>query len=139
MNNPAITEYSGDTARATLPEMQTAERLTGECRTAGRQQFDSWLKYSCKACFDQVWLDYQQKKASRYTPALKITYKVVAAADHLPLRYMITLIYQKAAPIKPFRSRKGHCADEVERLHQTWLKATCWPVVLEGGPHGKVS
>ena len=135
MNNTAIPEYFCDTAQATnFPVTPSADRLTGEYRAADRQRFGSWLNYSCKICFDQVWLDCQQKKASRYTPALKNTYKVVdAAADHLPLRYMIAFIYHQAAPIKPFRSRKGHCAEEVETLHQAWSKATCWPVIPGGG------
>ena len=117
MNNPANSGYACDMARAVSWPVTPLTDGPGGYRTAARQRPGLWLHSSCKACFDQVWLDYQLKKASRYTPALKKTFKVVdAAADHLPLRYMIAQIYPLAAAIKPFRSRKGHCAAEVKRL-----------------------
>jgi hypothetical protein len=138
MHNPAISGYARDRARAVSLPVTPLTDGPGGYRTAGRQRPGLWLHYNCKACFDQVWLGLL-KKASRHTPTSKKTFKVdVAAADHLPLRYMIAQIYPLSAAIKPFRSRKGHCAVEEERLRQAWSGATCRPVGPGVGPHGRV-
>ena len=134
MNNPAFSEYP--TQAGIAPVRKPGQRHVDGYAAAGRRHFGHWLHTSCKACFDQAWLDYQREIASRHTPTPKITIMVVAAADHLPLRYMISYISHIAAPIKPILSRKGHRAHGAETLHQAWSKAIFWPVALGGGPHG---
>jgi hypothetical protein len=94
-----------------------------------RLGFGQWIKDTCKACYDQAWLDYQQKIALRHTPAKKNkTAKVSSASCHIPLRYLIACIYPITATIKPFLSRKGHRAGEFEKMYQAWFKA----VALQG-------
>jgi len=136
MNNQRFSAYSRDTAEAaSLPVNIAGNRFCGGYDAATHHPGGNGLKNNCKACFDQAWLDYQRESASRHKPAIK-TNKVVAAADHLPLRYMIAKIYHIAAPIKPFLSREGRCANEAETLRQAWSKAIFWPMALRGGPQG---
>lgn len=136
MKNQAFSAYSRDTAEtASLPIRISGNRFCGGYDAAIRHPGGNRPKNNCRACLDRAWLDYQRETASRHKPAIK-TNKVVAAADHLPLRYMIAKIYQIAAPIKPFLSREGHCANEAKTLRQAWSKAIFWPMALRGGPQG---
>jgi hypothetical protein len=137
MNNPAFSGYICGSTQAADAPVEKPGQGHGRYPAVGRQQFGHGLRTSCKACLDQAWLDYQREIASRHALTSKKTTKVVAAAaDHLPLRYMIVYISHIAAPIKPFLSRKGHRAQGAETLHQAWSKAIFWPVALGGGPHG---
>jgi hypothetical protein len=52
---------------------------------------------------------------------------------------MIAFIYPITATIKSFLARKGHSAEEVEKMHQAWFKAVvlqdalwCYPYAKEG-------
>lgn len=113
-------------------------RLNSEYLSAVRLRFGQWIKDTCRACFDQAWLDYQQEIALRHTPAKKNqTDKVAAAADHVPLRYMVAFIYPITATIKPFLSRKGHSAVEVDKMHQAWFKAIVLQVSLWSEPYAQ--
>jgi Protoglobin len=136
MKNSAFSEYAaGPPQAADVPVRKPGQQVAAGY-PAIRWHFGPGLHNSCKACLDQAWPDYQRTFALRHTPAEKETFKVVAAADHLPLRYMIAYISHIAASIKPFLSLKGHSAQKAETLHQTWSKAIFWPVVLGGGPYG---
>jgi hypothetical protein len=113
-------------------------QLNPEYLSAVRLRFGQWIKDTCRACFDQAWLDYQQEIALRHTPAKKNrTDKVAAAADHVPLRYMIAFIFPISATIKPFLSRKGHSAVEVDKMHQAWFKAIVLQVSLWSAPYAQ--
>lgn len=76
----------------------------------------------------------------RHTPAKKNkTDKVSSASAHIPLRYQIAFIYPITATIKPFLSKKGHRAGEVDKMHQAWFKAVVWQVSLWTVPDAQVS
>jgi len=105
---------------------------------AVRLRFGKWIKDTCKACYDQAWLDYQQEIALRHTPAKKNkTDKVSSASDHIPLRYLIAFIYPITATIKPFLSKKGHSVGEVDKMHQAWSKAVVLQVSLWTAPYAQ--
>ncbi|MGC8880538.1 MAG: protoglobin domain-containing protein, partial [Anaerolineae bacterium] len=52
-------------------------------------------------------------------------------------RYMVAFIYPITATIKPFLARKGHSAEEVEKMHQAWFKSVVLQVALWSAPYAK--
>ncbi|MBX6753055.1 MAG: protogloblin ApPgb, partial [Thermorudis peleae] len=61
----------------------------------------------------------------------------VEAPEHIPLRYVLALTYPIYATIKPFLAKKGHSAEEVEHMHQAWLKAVLLSVILWSQPYAR--
>jgi hypothetical protein len=102
-------------------------------------RFGQWIRETCKACYDQAWLDYQQEIALRHTPAQQNqTDKVAAAADHVPLRYMISFSCPITATIKPFLSKEGLSAGETDKMYQAWFEAVVLQVSLGSELYAKV-
>jgi hypothetical protein len=103
---------------------------------AVRMRFGQWIRDTCAARYDRAWLDYQQEIALRHTRAKKNqTDKVNSAADQIPLRYLIAFIYPITATVKPFLAKKGHAADEVEKMYQAWFKSVVLQVALWSAPY----
>jgi hypothetical protein len=103
---------------------------------AVRLRFGQWIRDTCTARYDRTWLDYQQEIALRHTRAKKNqTDKVNSAADYIPLRYLIAFIYPITATVKPFLAKKGHDADEVEKMYQAWFKSVVLQVALWSAPY----
>ncbi|MCL6434040.1 MAG: hypothetical protein K6T90_07445 [Leptolyngbyaceae cyanobacterium HOT.MB2.61] len=106
---------------------------------AVRQRFRQWILDTCNRPYDQAWLDYQQEIGLRHTYAKKNQTDQVSSVPHIGMRYMIAFIYPITATIKSFLARKGHSAEEVEKMHQAWFKAVvlqdalwCYPYAKEG-------
>ncbi len=98
---------------------------------AVRVRFGQWIRDTCAARYDEAWLNYQQEIALRHTRAKKNrTDNADAAADHIPLRYLIAFIYPITATIKPFLAKKGHGTEEVENMYQAWFKSVVLQVTL---------
>ncbi|NWF84243.1 MAG: protogloblin ApPgb [Bryobacteraceae bacterium] len=105
---------------------------------AVRLRFGQWIRDTCRARFDQDWLNYQHEIALRHTSAKKNrTDGVDAKTTHVPLRYIVALIYPIVATIKPFLARQGHPPEEIERMHQAWFKAVVLQVALWSQPHAR--
>lgn len=91
---------------------------------AVRVRFGQWIRDTCRANYDQSWLDYQHEIARRHTAAAKNrTDNAPARTAHIPLRYIIAFIYPLTATIRPFLAKHGHSAEQVDRMHQAWFKA----------------
>lgn len=107
-----------------------------EYLAAVRRRFGQWIRDTCAARYDRAWLDYQHEIALRHTRAKKNrTDGVDSAADHVPLRYMIAFIYPITATMRPFLAKKGHSAEEVDKMHQAWFKAVVLQVALWSAPY----
>jgi len=106
---------------------------------AVRKRFGQWILDTCRRPYDQTWLDYQQEIGLRHHSAKKNRTDNVSAAPVVSARYLVAFIYPITATIRDFLARKGHAADEVEKMHQAWFKSvvlqtTLWlrPYVPEG-------
>ena len=100
-----------------------------------RQRFGQWIRDLTAANYDQAWLDYQYEIGLRHHRSKKNQTDHVEAPEHIPLRYVLALTYPIYATIKPFLAKKGHSAEEVERMHQAWLKAVLLSVILWSQPY----
>lgn len=55
----------------------------------------------------------------------------------VPLRYLIAFIYPITATIRQFLAKKGHSADQVERMYQAWFKSVVLQVALWSYPYAR--
>ena len=102
---------------------------------AVRRRFGRWILDTARAEFDQAWLDYQHEIGVRHTRNGKNRTDGVQAADHIPLRYVLALLIPITTTLKPFLADGGATADEVEAMHQAWVKAVLLQVILWSQPY----
>jgi hypothetical protein len=102
-----------------------------------RARFGQWILDTCRRPYDQDWLNYQEEIALRHHSTRKNQTDQVNAPPIVPLRYMIAFIYPITATIRSFLAKKGHSAEEVEKMHQAWFKSIVLQVVLWSRPYAK--
>ncbi len=104
---------------------------------AVRKRFAQWVLDTAQANYNQDWLNYQFEIGRRHHRTAKNQTDRVHAVAHIPFRYLPTLIYPITATLKPFMSKKGHSAEEVERMHQAWIKSVLLQITLWSQPYVK--
>jgi Protoglobin len=103
---------------------------------AVRRRFGRWILDTARATYDQAWLDYQHEIGLRHTRRGKKNQTDGAdAADHIPLRYVLALLVPVTTTLKPFLAEGGATPDEVEAMHQAWVKAVLLSVILWSQPY----
>jgi hypothetical protein len=102
---------------------------------AVRRRFGRWILDTARADYDQAWLDYQHEIGLRHHRSGKNRTDGARAADHIPLRYVLALLVPITTTLKPFLAEGGATADEVEAMHQAWVKAVLLQVILWSHPY----
>jgi Protoglobin len=102
---------------------------------AVRRRFGRWILDTARADYDQAWLDYQHEIGRRHTRGGKNRTDGARAADHIPLRYVLALLVPVTTTLKPFLANGGAGAEEVEAMHQAWVKAVLLQVILWSHPY----
>jgi hypothetical protein len=102
---------------------------------AVRRRFGRWILDTARAEFDQAWLDYQHEIGVRHTRRGKNRTDGVEAADQIPLRYVLALLVPITATLKPFLASGGATPEEVDAMHQAWVKAVLLQVILWSQPY----
>jgi hypothetical protein len=102
---------------------------------AVRRRFGRWILDTARAEYDQAWLDYQQEIGLRHHRSGKNRTDGARAADHIPLRYVLALLAPITTTLKPFLAGGGAAPDEVEAMHQAWVKAVLLQVILWSHPY----
>jgi hypothetical protein len=102
---------------------------------AVRRRFGRWILDTARAEFDQAWLDYQYEIGVRHTRRGKNRSDGVQAADQVPLRYLLSLLVPVTTTLKPFLAEGGASPDEVEAMHQAWIKAVLLQLILWSQPY----
>lgn len=100
-----------------------------------RKRFGQWILDTAKAEYDQRWLDYQYEIALRHYRTKKNATDGVNASPIVPLRYLFPIIYPVTATLKPFLAKKGHSPEDVEKMHQAWLKSVLLQITLWSYPY----
>ena len=101
---------------------------------AVRRRFGQWILDTARAEYDQAWLDYQHEIGLRHTRRGKNRTDGADAADHIPLRYVLALLVPIATTLRPFLA-DGAGDEEVEAMHQAWVKAVLLQVILWSHPY----
>lgn len=116
---------------------KTTRQPIAEYLAAVRKRFGQWILDTCFREYDRDWLNYQLEIGRRHHKEKKNKTDNVDSVDHIPLRYLIAFIVPITATIKPFLAKKGHSADEVEKMYNAWFKAVTLSVALWSIPYSK--
>jgi hypothetical protein len=102
---------------------------------AVRRRFGQWILDTARADFDQAWLDYQYEIGLRHHRRGKNRTDGAVAADHIPLRHVLALLVPITTTLRPFLAGGGDGGEEVEAMHQAWVKAVLLQVILWSQPY----
>src|SRR5579885_1465 len=104
---------------------------------AVRKRFGQWILDTAAANYDQKWLDYQYEIGLRHHRTAKNKTDGVESVENINYRYLPTLIYPITYTLKPFLAKKGHAAEDVEKMHQAWIKSVILQITLWSQPYVK--
>lgn len=116
---------------------KTDGKPINEYLAAVRKRFGQWILDTAQGTYDQKWLDYQHEIGLRHHRSKKNQTDRVKAADHVPFRYLVALVYPITFTLKPFLAKKGHAPEEVEKMYQAWLKSCLLQAILWSYPYVK--
>jgi hypothetical protein len=102
-----------------------------------RKRFAQWIVDTAEADYDQKWLDYQFEIGRRHNREAKNKTDQVDAVDHIHLRFVLALFYPIVHTLRPFLASKRHSSEDVEKMHQAWIKAVLLQVILWSQPYVK--
>ncbi len=108
-----------------------------EYLAAVRKRFEQWILDTAAADYDQKWLDYHYEIGLRHHRTAKNKTDRVDSVDIINYRYLPALIYPVTATLKPFLANKGHTTDDVDKMHQAWIKSVLLQVILWTQPYVK--
>ena len=92
-------------------------------------RFVQWIFDTCNRPYDQEWLDYQHEIGLRHHRAKKNQTDDVDSVPVVHLRYLWAVV-PPMSTIRDFLARRGHSEEEVEKMHQAWIKALMLSVTL---------
>jgi hypothetical protein len=109
----------------------------GDYLAAVRKRFGQWILDTARAEYDQKWLDYQHEIGLRHQRAKKNRTDGAASTDIVPFRYLFPLVFPVTFTLKPFLAKKGHSAEDVDKMHAAWVKSCLLQVTLWSHPYVK--
>jgi hypothetical protein len=127
-SNPHLVFFFGDKADS-KPNTAYLEAV--------RKRFGQWILDTASANYDQRWLDYQFEIGRRHHHTSKNKTDGVNSVDNINYRYIVALLYPVTATLKPFLAKKGHSAEDVEKMSQAWIKSVLMQVILWSYPYVK--
>ena len=104
---------------------------------AVRKRFGQWILDTAQAEYNQRWLDYQHEIGLRHHRTKKNRTEGAPSSDIVPFRDLFLLIFPVTFTLKPFLAKKGHTAEEVEKMYAAWLKSCLLQVTLWSYPYVK--
>ena len=107
----------------------------GDYLTAVRRRFGQWILDTARAEYDQRWLDYQQEIGIRHHRTKKNRTDAAPSTDVVPFRDLFALAFPVTFTLKPFLAKKGHSAEDVDRMYGAWVKSTLLQVTLWSHPY----
>lgn len=103
-----------------------------------RKRFARWILDTARAEYDQAWLDYQLEIGRRHHRTKKnVTDGVKDGAPIVELRHLFPLVVPVVTTLRPFLAKKGHSAEEVDKMLAAWLKSVLLQVTLWAHPYVK--
>jgi hypothetical protein len=103
---------------------------------AVRRRFAQWIDDLCNRPYDEAWLAYQEEIGRRHHPSGKNrTDHVESTSAFIPMRDLIGFIAPITLTIRPFLQNGVTDADELQQMHDAWLKAVTLTVSLWSRPY----
>jgi hypothetical protein len=109
----------------------------GDYLGAVRKRFGQWILDTARAEYDQKWLDYQHEIGLRHHRTKKNRTDSAASTDHVPFRDLFLLVFPVTFTLKPFLAKKGHSAEDIEKMYAAWVKSCLLQVTLWSYPYIK--
>jgi hypothetical protein len=109
-----------------------AEYLSGV-----RKRFGQWILDTSRAEYDQAWLDYQHEIGLRHHRLKKNLTDGAPSTAIVPFRDLFALIFPVTFTLRAFLAKKGHGAEDVEKMYNAWLKSCLVQVTLWSHPYIK--
>ncbi len=109
----------------------------GQYLSRVRARFKQWILDTADANYDQDWLNYQYEIGLRHHRKGKNRVDNAKAVKHIHGRYVLALTYPVVATLKPFLQNANYSPEEVEKIHQAWLKSVLMQTILWIQPYVK--
>jgi hypothetical protein len=116
---------------------KTDGKPLGDYLGAVRKRFGQWILDTARAEYDQKWLDYQHEIGLRHHRAKKNKTDNAPSTDIIPFRNLFALIFPVTFTLKPFLAKKGHSAEEVDKMYGAWVKSCLLQLTLWSHPYIK--
>ena len=116
---------------------KTTGKPDGAYLAAVRKRFAQWILDTASATYDQAWLDYQYEIGLRHNVAKKNRTDHAPSVAQVNLRYLSALTIPVTATLRPFLAKKGASPDDVEKMHQAWIKSVLMQTILWSQPYIK--
>jgi hypothetical protein len=100
-----------------------------------RVRFRQWITDTAAAEYDQGWLDYAHEIGLRHHTTKK---NLTDGADSVPIvhfRYLSALIVPITTTLRPFLEQGDHTPEQVEAMHQAWVKSVLLQTILWSHPY----
>lgn len=104
---------------------------------AVRKRFGQWILDTARAQYDQQWLDYQHLIGLRHHRSGKNLTDGAPSTAIVPFRDLFALIFPVTFTLRPFLAKKGHSAEEVEKMYAAWVKSCLLQLTLWSYPYVK--
>jgi Protoglobin len=104
-------------------------------KAAVKKRFVRWVIDTCTRPRDRAWLDYQEEIGRRHTPAKKNQTDGAKTPPLVPLRHLIAFSAPLMLDTKDFLAKKGHGAQDVERMQAAWTKSVLLQIALWARPY----
>ncbi|HEY8375938.1 MAG TPA: protoglobin domain-containing protein [Nannocystis sp.] len=114
-----------------------AGKPLGDYLAAVRRRFGQWILDTARAEYDQNWLDYQHEIGLRHHRTKKNRTDGAPSTDIVPFRHLFALIFPVTFTLRPFLAKKGHSAEDVEKMYHAWLKSCLLQMTLWSHPYIK--
>lgn len=109
----------------------------GDYLGAVRKRFGRWILDTARAEYDQKWLDYQHEIGLRHHRTKKNRTDGAASTGIVPFRDLFLLVFPVTFTLKPFLAKKGHSAEDVEKMYAAWVKSCLLQMTLWSHPYVK--
>lgn len=109
----------------------------GDYLAAVRKRFGQWILDTACAKYDQQWLDYQHEIGLRHHRTRKNQTDGAASTNIVPFRDLFALVFPVTLTLRPFLSKKGNSAEDVEKMYAAWVKSCLLQVTLWSHPYIK--
>lgn len=100
-----------------------------------RKRFGRWILDTADANYDQSWLNYQYEIALRHHSSKKNKTDDANSVPIIHFSHLVALTYPVTATLKPFLEKGGHSKEEVEKMHQAWIKSVLLQTILWSYPY----
>lgn len=104
---------------------------------AVKKRFMQWVMDTADAQYDQDWLNYQYEIGCRHHVTGKNKTDQALSVPVIHYRYIPSLVYPVVFTMKPYLAKSGKPADDVEKMHQAWLKSVLLQTILWAQPYVK--